>query len=184
MIIAVGLDVGEVVEWEPRKVKQFLQGHIAKSWVATAFLARARLQHCATVPRRERAGLLSQGLLNECKWLRKMMVEKNPINLSRDNFSECDKSLKNINYRTSLVFQWLGIHLAMQRTLAQSLVGELSSTCHGAVKPMCHNGRAHRPQWKIPHDAMKVPGATTKTRCSQINIFLKNSFCPPFIPLL
>ena len=55
------------------------------------------------------------------------MVEKTPINLYRDNFSECDKSLKNINYRTSLVFQWLGIHLAMQRTLVQSLVGELSS---------------------------------------------------------
>ena len=54
------------------------------------------------------------------------MVEKNPINLSRDNFSECDKSLKNINYRTCLVFQRLGIHLAMQRTLAQSLVGDLS----------------------------------------------------------
>ena len=119
-----------LVRWrkrEPRKVKQFLQGHTAESWVATASLVRAWLQHCATVPRRERAGLLSQGLLNECKWLRKMMVEKTPINLYRDNFSECDKSLKNINYRTSLVFQWLGIHLAMQRTVVQSLVGELSS---------------------------------------------------------
>ena len=118
-----------LVRWwkrEPRKVKRFLQGHTAESWVATAFLARARLQHRTTVLRREREGLLNQGLLNECKWLRKMVVEKTPINLSRDNFSECDKSLKNINYRTSLVFQWLGIHLAMQRTLVQSLVGELS----------------------------------------------------------
>ena len=118
-----------LVRWrkrEPRKVKRFLQGHTAESWVATAFLARAWLQYRTTVPRREREGLLSQGLLNECKWLRKMVVEKTPINLSRDNFSECDKSLKNINYRASLVFQWLGIHLAMQRTLVRSMVGELS----------------------------------------------------------
>ena len=67
------------------------------------------------------------------------MVEKTPINLYRDNFSECDKSLKNINYRTSLVFQWLGIHLAMQRTLVQSLVGELSSH-------MSRSSEAHVPQ--------------------------------------
>ena len=39
---------------------------------------------------------------------------------------------------TSLVVQWLGICLAMQRTQVQSLGWE-DSTCHGAAKPVCHN---------------------------------------------
>ena len=38
--------------------------------------------------------------------------------------------------RTSLVVQWLGIHLLMQQTLVQSLVRE-DSTCGEATKPMC-----------------------------------------------
>ena len=29
---------------------------------------------------------------------------------------------------------------------------------------------AHVPRWKILHDAMKIPHATTKTQCSQINV--------------
>ena len=40
--------------------------------------------------------------------------------------------------RTSLVVQWLIIHLPTQRTQVRSLVQE-DSTCHGATKPMCHN---------------------------------------------
>ena len=37
-----------------------------------------------------------------------------------------------------LVVQWLRIHLLVQGTWVQSLVGE-DPTCHGATKPMCHN---------------------------------------------
>ena len=56
--------------------------------------------------------------------------------------------------RTSLVVQWLGICLTLQRTLVQSLVRE-DSTCREATKPMCqdywacalelmlHNKRSH-----------------------------------------
>ena len=56
--------------------------------------------------------------------------------------------------RTSLVVQWLGICLPLQRTLVQSLVQE-DSTCREATKPMCqdywacalelmlHNKRSH-----------------------------------------
>ena len=39
---------------------------------------------------------------------------------------------------TSLVAQWLRIHLPMQGTRVQSLVWE-DSTCHRATKPMRHN---------------------------------------------
>ena len=40
--------------------------------------------------------------------------------------------------RTSLVVQWLRIHLLMQGTQVRSLVQE-DPTCHGATKLMCHN---------------------------------------------
>ena len=40
---------------------------------------------------------------------------------------------------TSLAAQWLRTHRATQGTLVQSLVRELSSTCHRATKPMHHN---------------------------------------------
>ena len=39
---------------------------------------------------------------------------------------------------TSLVVQWLRIHLPMQGTRVRSLVWE-DLTCHGATKPMRHN---------------------------------------------
>ena len=40
---------------------------------------------------------------------------------------------------TSLEIQWLKIHLVMQETWVQSLVGELDPTCHGRAKPTHHN---------------------------------------------
>ena len=39
---------------------------------------------------------------------------------------------------TSLVVQWLRIHLLMQGTRVQALVRE-DPTCRGATKPVCHN---------------------------------------------
>ncbi|KAJ8776608.1 hypothetical protein J1605_015197 [Eschrichtius robustus] len=39
---------------------------------------------------------------------------------------------------TSLVVQWLGIHLSMQGTQVRALVRE-GPTCHGATKRMHHN---------------------------------------------
>ena len=50
---------------------------------------------------------------------------------------------------TSLVAQWLRIHLPMQRTRVRSLVQE-DPTCHGATKPMRHNYWAHVPQLLNP----------------------------------
>ena len=41
-------------------------------------------------------------------------------------------------WRTSLVAQWLRIHLPMQGTRVQALVRE-DPTCHGATKPVRHN---------------------------------------------
>ena len=45
---------------------------------------------------------------------------------------------KNSCIGTSLVAQWLRIHLPMQGTRVRSLVLE-DPTCRGATKPMCHN---------------------------------------------
>ena len=40
--------------------------------------------------------------------------------------------------RTSLVVQWLRIHLQMHGTQVRTLVAE-DPTCHGATKPVSHN---------------------------------------------
>ena len=49
----------------------------------------------------------------------------------------------------SLVVSWLRTHLAMQGTLAWSLVQE-DPTCHGATMPMCHNYQAQAPPPEKP----------------------------------
>ena len=46
--------------------------------------------------------------------------------------------LSKIKYRSSLVVQWLRIHLPMQGTRVQSLVRE-DPTCRRATKPVSHN---------------------------------------------
>ena len=45
---------------------------------------------------------------------------------------------RKITSGTSLVAQWLRIHLPMQGTWVRSLVWE-DPTCCGATKPLCHN---------------------------------------------
>ena len=45
---------------------------------------------------------------------------------------------KNVIIGTSLVVQWLRIHLPMQGTRVRSLVWE-DPTCRGAAKPVRHN---------------------------------------------
>ena len=45
--------------------------------------------------------------------------------------------LGNLLSRTSLVAQWLRIHLPMQGTLVGALVWE-DPTCHGTTRPVCH----------------------------------------------
>ena len=50
---------------------------------------------------------------------------------------------------TCLVVEWIGIHLSMQGTRAQSLVWE-DSTCQGATKPLHHNYWAHMLQLLKP----------------------------------
>ena len=58
-------------------------------------------------------------------------------------------SFKKYNPWTSLVAQWLRIHLQMQGTQVRYLVRE-DPTCHGATKPLCHNYWAHAPQLLKP----------------------------------
>ena len=50
---------------------------------------------------------------------------------------EAEKSLNRCHW-TSLVAQWLRIHLPVQGTWVQALVQEIP-TCLGATKPVCHN---------------------------------------------
>ena len=45
---------------------------------------------------------------------------------------------QNTTIWTSLVAQWLKIHLPMQGTQVRALVWE-DATCRGATKPVCHN---------------------------------------------
>ena len=47
-------------------------------------------------------------------------------------------AIKNEDIGTSLVVQWLRIHLPMQGTRVRSLVWK-NPTCHGATKPVRHN---------------------------------------------
>ena len=60
---------------------------------------------------------------------------------SRDNHprrSLPQSLVSNHSVRTSLVVQWLRIHLPTQGTQVRSLVRE-DPTCRGATKSMCHN---------------------------------------------
>ena len=62
---------------------------------------------------------------------------------------------------TSLVAQWLRIHLPMQGTWVRALVQE-DPTCPGAAKPVSHNYWAHEPQLPSPCDTTteaRVPRA-------------------------
>ena len=95
---------------------------------------------------------------------------------------EIESVIKNLPTGTSLVAQWLRIHLPMQGTQVWSLVHE-DPTCPGATKPMCHNYRAcalelashnywaHVPQLLKPaHSRVRMPqllspcAATTEAR--------------------
>ena len=57
--------------------------------------------------------------------------------------------LKNTWSRTSLVVQWLRIHLPIQETWVPSLVQE-DSTYHKATKPMCHD------YWVVCHNCWSL----------------------------
>lgn len=82
-------------------------------------------------------------------------------------------------WRTSLVVQWLWIHLASQGMWVQSLIQELQSHMLRATK------FAHLNYWALPQlgspctknekilpEEAKISRPATKTRCSQINIYI------------
>ena len=59
------------------------------------------------------------------------------------------KKKKKACFRTSLVAQWLKIHLPVQGSWVRALVWE-DPTCCGATKPICHNYWARMPQLLKP----------------------------------
>ena len=85
----------------------------------------------------------------------------------RMELDPCFTPLTEIKLRTSLLVQWIRIHLPMQGTRVKSLVWE-DSTCHGATKPTCHNYRS--PWAQSPCSATREATAmrslrtTTKSR--------------------
>ena len=59
----------------------------------------------------------------------------------RMELDPCFTPLTEIKLRTSLLVQWIRIHLPMQGTRVKSLVWE-DSTCHGATKPVSYNKKS------------------------------------------
>lgn len=62
--------------------------------------------------------------------------------------------------------QWLRFHPATQRTVIPHALGQLYWNATTA-EPSCDNRRVLELHWKVLHDAVKIPSANTKTRCSQ-----------------
>ena len=72
--------------------------------------------------------------------------------------------IEKVKGGTSLVVQWLRIHLAMRGMCVWSLVRELGAHIHQAVtKPAYCNWRVRELQQQIPHGASKTLHAATKT---------------------
>ena len=70
---------------------------------------------------------------------------------------------------TSLVVQWLRIHLPLQGTQVRSLVGEDSTGCR-ATKPMCHNYRSLSALQSVLHNK--------KSHCNE-ELMYRNEEEPP-----
>ena len=56
------------------------------------------------------------------------------------------RAVLTFHNRTSLMVQWIGIHLPMQGTQVQSLVQE-DSTCRGQLSPRVTNTEVCAPSW-------------------------------------
>ena len=89
--------------------------------------------------------------------------------LSDFTFTNMGKKLlllkKKKHYRTSLVVQWLGMYLSMQRTQVQFLVQE-DPTCHGVISPWTTTTKAHAPyslcSTRRETTSMRSPRITTR----------------------
>ena len=125
------------------------------------FLAHS---HCCSPPCSSAVVRITQGRVMSGLWRREDLEEVSffpqPVSTHRETDRDTEKlvdfvlgnsfwtffqslqksqwSLKIATAWTSLVVQWLRIHLWMQRTQVQSPVWE-DPTCHGATKPLHHN---------------------------------------------
>ena len=134
-------------------IKYLAQGHTAQIWCwrpnsnleESTFLPVPSRQAAVwiTVESREELAALDIhiwkndfGLLKLYKQKIKHMVVI--ANLDPPLSNSAGTSIKMAIWGTSLVAQWLSIHLPMQGTRVRSLVRE-DPTCCRATKPVCHN---------------------------------------------
>ena len=118
-----------------------------------------------------------QGLF---QWVRVMILNEETKDISK----KINRKKKKKPTETSLVVQWLRIHLSTQGTEVQYLAWE-DPRCHGAAKPMHHNycactlqqektlqWKLHISQWRVapPAATTESPCAATKIQCSQKSI--------------
>ena len=71
------------------------------------------------------------------QWIKYLLLELSSLSQTV-LLGDANLSSKNTRFRTSLVAQWLRIHLLMQGTWVRALVRE-DPTCSGAPKPVHHN---------------------------------------------
>ena len=79
---------------------------------------------------------------------------------------------------TSLVPQWLRIHLSMQGTQVRSLVRE-DPACRRATKPVCHNYWARMPQLLKPGNWSPCSATREATAMRSPHTAVKSSPCSP-----
>ena len=81
--------------------------------------------------------------------------------------TSCEEAVfkKEFHYRTSLVAQWLRIHLPTQRIQVRAPVRE-DTTCHRAAKPVSHNYWARVPQQRAACTLPQLEKACTPGACA------------------
>ena len=91
---------------------------------------------------REEGGGIKREATHVFLWLIHLDVWQKPpqyYNYPPTRKKKLSKKKKIRKKGTSLVIQWLRIHLAMQGTQVQSWLGDYHPTCHRVTKPRCYN---------------------------------------------
>ena len=137
-----------------------------------------------------RKGVTEDGMIGEHQWLNEHKFEQTLGDTEGTGKPGMQQSmgLQSQTWLRDWTTAISTLHTFNVEDTDQSLVGELNPTYHGATKPGCLNywsqsalepvlqllslwatTRVHALQRNSPRDTVKIPHATTKTQCSQIN---------------